>query len=91
MYRKKEIFKQGDIIVCIDISGKSFKGKKKPDLKTVTKNQSYIVQKKDNPYNDAVFIINDLGEKKSYATRRFVKTMGPKIKKLIRNIKNDNI
>ena len=86
MYKVKEKFKTGELIVCIDISNKPFKGKKKPDIKTITKNHNYIVQEKNNPYNDSVFIINDLGERKSYATRRFVKSRGPKIRKIIKRI-----
>lgn len=88
---EKDKFKTNDVIVCIDISNKPFRGKKKPDIKTISKHNSYVVQEKDNPYNDSVFVINDRGEKKSYSTRRFVsiqKFRNPKIKKLKERILN---
>jgi hypothetical protein len=86
MYKSKEEFKPGELIVCVDVSNKPYRGYKKPDIKTITKNNSYIVQEKDNPYNDLVFVINDLGERKSYSTRRFIRSRGPKIRKIIKRI-----
>lgn len=86
------MFKPGETIVCMNVLGKSYKGKKKPNIKTVTKYKTYEVVEKINPYNDNVFIINDIGQSKSYASRRFIsieKFRYPKIKKLINKIKNN--
>jgi len=94
MPQSKIVFKPGEIIVCIDISNKSFRGYKKKPIKTVTKFHKYTVVEKSNPYNDSVFLINDLGEKKSYSTRRFVsinKFRGPKLERLKKKIRDKNI
>lgn len=86
------IFKVGEKVVCVDVTQKTKLGfPPKPDLTSIKKGGTYTIINKI-PYSNNMTIINELGKKHSYSKRRFRpinEFRSPKIKKIIKNIKND--
>lgn len=83
------MFKQGELVLCIDTSNKSFRGRKpkNKNIKWLTKGKMYTVLKPNNPYNTSILIMNDIGIKKLYTSTRFKKfNRREKINKLIKII-----
>ena len=67
------MFKNGEIIICVDITNKPFRGRKRKDVKFLTNGKVYTVLELNNPYNTGIPIINDNGLRHLYSPRRFKK------------------
>jgi hypothetical protein len=83
------MFKTGELVLCIDITNKSFRGRKpkNKNIKWLTKGKMYTVLEPNNPYNASISVINDIGIKKLYTPTRFKKfNRKEKINKLIKII-----
>lgn len=86
------IFKMGTKVVCVDVAQRTIHGfPPKPDLTTIKQWKTYTIIN-TIPYSNNITIINENGKKHAYSKKRFrpvTEFRSPKVKKIIKNIKND--
>jgi len=83
---EKNIFKPGEIVICVDDSVKNFLHYKTKPLKLIKNGECYKVL--THEYSKTITIVNNQGKVVSCSTRRFKSTRIHKLKKIVNRIKN---